>query len=137
MIEFDEQDNDVFAEIMRALKRHPAFERLKLNDESVLSIPGLDIFTGRRKVYCNGYEVNLTFKEYELLKLLVENRGKVLTYEQLYQNVWKEFVQSVGNSTIHYHVNNLKKKIAALLPDAKFEIRCQREVGYCLDVKTE
>lgn len=137
MIEFDEQDSDVFAEIMRALERHPAFERKRLNGESVLSVPGLDIYTERRRVYCNGHEMNLTVKEYELLKLLVENRGKVLTYEQMYQNVWNEFVQSIRNSTINYHVNNVKKKIVSLLPNAKFEIRCQREIGYCLDIISE
>lgn len=134
MVEFDERDNDVFVEIMRALERHPAFEKLNLNNESVLSLPGLEIYTERRKVYCNGQEMNLTVKEYELLKLLVENYGKVLTYEHLYQIVWREFVQPVRNSTIHFHINNLKKKIATLLPDAKFVIRCQREVGYCIEI---
>ena len=134
LIEFDEQDNVVFDEILHVLERHPSFKQLKLNDESVLSLPGLDIYNNRRKVYCNGYEMNLTTKEYDLLKLFAENRGKVLTYEQVYENVWKEFVQNVRNSTIHFHVNNLKKKIISFLPDAKFKITNLREVGYRLDI---
>lgn len=102
MIEFDEQDNDVFDKIMRELERHPAFDRLKVNNKSVLSLPDLDIYSGRRRVVCGGKDIKLTVKEYELLKLLA----------------------------IHYHVNNFKKKIVSALPEAKFEIRCLREVGY-------
>lgn len=44
MIEFDDKDSFVFDEIMRALEKHPAFEKLKLNDEAVLSLPGLEIY---------------------------------------------------------------------------------------------
>ena len=137
MIEFNDQDNEVFDEIMRALQRHPAFERMTVNDNTVLSIPGLDIYPERRKIFCNGQEILLTVKEYDLLYLLSTNSGKVMTYEQMYQNVWKDFAQNIRNSTISYHVNNLKKKISAVLPSALFEIRCVREVGYCLEVYSE
>ena len=137
LIEFDDQDKDVFDEIMRALERHPAFERMKLNSESLVSLPGLDIYPERRKVYCGGKETKLTVKEYELLKLLAENQGKVMTYNQLYQHVWKEPVQGIRNNTISYHINNLKKKIASVLPESGFQIHCIREVGYYLDIISE
>lgn len=137
LIEFDEQDNDVFNEIMRTLDQHPVFEKLELCEKSVLSLPGLDVYSKQRKAYCGGQEMKLTVKEYELLKLLIENSGRVLTYGQMYQNVWKEPVQMIRNSTIHFHINNLKKKIENILPNAKFEIRCLREVGYCLDIMTD
>ena len=88
VIEFDEQDTPVFEEIMRALKQHPAFERMRLNNNTILELFGLKIYPESRKVFCGCREVNLTTKEYELLCLLVANKGIVLTYERIYQRVW-------------------------------------------------
>ncbi len=51
VIEFDEQDASVYDEIMRALKCHPAFERLRVNSDAtsdvVLELPGLEIYPDR------------------------------------------------------------------------------------------
>ncbi len=138
VIEFDEQDVSVFDEIMRALKRHPAFERLRVNSDAtsdvVLELPGLEIYPDRRKVFRDRREINLTTKEYDLLCLLVANKRIVLTYEQIYQKVWGE--EGLGNESnaVGCHIRNLREKLYAASPDSPFTIRCVREVGYCLDV---
>lgn len=75
---------------MSVLKRHPNFESLSLNDETAISIPGLEIYPDRRKMFSNHQELDLTTKEYDLLCLLVANKGRVLTYEQIYQKIWHE-----------------------------------------------
>ena len=137
MIEFDSQDNDVFNEIMNVLDCYPAFERLEVKEASPLSLPGLEIYPGLRKVYCNGKDLGLTVKEYEVLKLLAEHRGKVFTYAQICEKVWNDFTGTIKNSTINFHVNNLKRKILSLLPEAKFKIDCVRGVGYGLNVISE
>ena len=49
LIEFEDGDNSVFDEIMRALEQHPNFEQFRLRNESMLSLPGLEIFIRRRK----------------------------------------------------------------------------------------
>ena len=49
MIEFGEQDSPAFDEVMDVLKRHPDFDYQQLNEDSVLSIPGLEIYPNRRK----------------------------------------------------------------------------------------
>lgn len=67
VIEFDEKDTLVFDEIMIIPNRHPSFEGLRLNDESVLSLPGLEIYPNRRKVFRDRREINLTTKEYCIL----------------------------------------------------------------------
>lgn len=90
VIEFDEQDTPVFEEIMRTLKQHPAFERSRLNNDTVLVLPGLKIYPDSRKIICGREEVNLTTKEYKLLCLLAANKGTVLTYGQIYQKIWGE-----------------------------------------------
>ncbi|WP_328597427.1 winged helix-turn-helix domain-containing protein [Oliverpabstia intestinalis] len=97
MIEFNDQDSSVFDEVMTVLKHHSAFEQLRFNEEDVLSLPGLEIYPDRRKIYRNRREINLTAKEYDLLCLLVANKGRVLTYEQIYQRIWGE--EPLGNET--------------------------------------
>ena len=80
MIEFGEQDSPAFDEVMDVLKRHPDFDYQQLNEDSVLSIPGLEIYPNRRKIYRGRKEISLTVKEYDLFYLLVVNQGHVLTY---------------------------------------------------------
>ena len=87
VIEFKDQDSSMFDEIIAILKRYPNIDNLQLNEETVLSLPGLEINLDRRKVYCNQKEIILTVKEYEILCLLCKNIGRVLTYEQIYQTI--------------------------------------------------
>lgn len=119
---------------MQTLENHPAFDRLKLNDETVLSLPGLEIYPQSRKIYRDRREIHLTAKEYDLLSLLVANKGRVLTYEQIYNKVWGE--DSFGNESksIGYHICNLREKLFEASPDAPFTIRCVRDVGYCFEL---
>lgn len=138
IIEFDEQDSPIYDEIMIALKKHPAFDRLRVSsdpmDDAIVELPGLEICLDRRKVFRGRREINLTAKEYELLCLLAANKGIVLTYEQIYQKVWGG--ERLGNESnaVGCHVRNLREKLYAASPDSPFTIRCVREVGYCLDV---
>lgn len=97
VIEFNDQDSSVFDEVMAVLKHHSAFEQLRFNEEDVLSLPRLEIYPDRRKIYRNRREINLTAKEYDLLCLLVANKGRVLIYEQIYQRIWGE--EPLGNET--------------------------------------
>ena len=137
MLEFSDTENSVFEEIMKVIKRHPDFTEFKMEHKSALALPGIEIYPDRRKIYCNKQEVHLTVKEYDLLYLLAVNKGRVLTYEQLYQIVWKEYVQEIRTSTICYHVNNLRKKLKAVFPKAPFEIKCVREIGYSFEITSE
>ena len=51
MIEFGEQDFPAFNKMIDVLKRHPDFDYQQLNEDSVLSIPRLEISHNRRKIY--------------------------------------------------------------------------------------
>lgn len=95
--------------ILKNLNDNPSFELLWLNQASMLSLPGLEIDTAHRKVYCTGKEVMLTAKEYALLCLLAANKGQVLTYEQIYQKVWKEDAFGNVNNAIKCHIRNLRE----------------------------
>ncbi len=132
LIEFADNDKQEFEEIITFLNRFPHFKKLSFKDENVISLPGLEICPERRTVYCNCQKVHLTTKEFDILCLLVANKGQVLTYEQIYQEVWGDFPSGEVNDTSGYHVRNLRKKLSKA---PSFAVRCTREVGYCFEIE--
>lgn len=124
VIILDLQDNDTlaFTEILAFLKKYPDFERYSLGQETILSLPGLEIHMDKRKVYRNNQEIKPTVKEYKILCFLVANRNRVLTYEQIYQRVWGE--DAIGNESnaVGCHVRNLRKKLLQAAPDSPFNL---------------
>lgn len=134
VIEFKDQESSVFDAVMNLLKHHSSFEILQPGDETVVSIPGLEIYPDCRKIYRDRCKIDLTTKEYDLLYLLVMNKGHVLTYGQIYQNVWGEDTLGNENNAVKCHIRNLRDKLYAAVPDAPFAIRCIWKVGYCLEV---
>lgn len=104
---------------------------------SMLSLPGLDIYPDRRKVYRNSNEISLTTKEFEIFYLLVVNKGRVLTYDQIYHKVWNE--DTIGNekNAVKCHIRNIRDKLDVTMPEAPFTIKCVREIGYCFEVNSE
>lgn len=136
-MEFNEEENIVFDEVMEVVGQYSHFQRYEIKSEPTIRFPGLEIHFDIRKVYRDRQEIHLTAKEYDLLCILVTNKGKVLTYEQIYQKVWGDFTQDIENNTIGYHICNLRKKLFSTSSNASFIIRCVREVGYCFEIIAE
>lgn len=137
VIESGKKGISIIDEILENLKNRPEFEIICLKHEPMLSLPGLKIDSAYRKVYCDNQEISLTAKEYDLLCLFAANKGRVLTYDQIYQKIWKEEAFGNANNAIACHVHNLREKIGRLLPEGCFVIRCVREVGYCFEADSE
>uniref|UniRef100_UPI002A81B4C8 winged helix-turn-helix domain-containing protein n=1 Tax=Hungatella effluvii TaxID=1096246 RepID=UPI002A81B4C8 len=66
--------------------------------------------TANRIVSVSGENITLTRKEYEILLYLLTHRRQVLTFEQIYNAVWKD-VFIGDNSVIFFHVAQLRKKL--------------------------
>lgn len=79
-------------------------------DEPVFSYKHIAIDFAKRVVTLNGIAVKFTPLEYELLKLFVKNRGKVLTQRQIMRDIWGPGMES-ETSYLRVHVANLRKKI--------------------------
>ncbi len=135
-MEFRDDESSTFDEVMGVLKKHPDLQKFEMQNESILSFPGIEIYPERRKVYCNSKQIHLTVKEYKLLWLLVVNKGQVLTYQQIYEKVWGDFSSGGESTAIGYHICNLRDKLYEAFPDAPFEIRCVRKIGYCFEVQS-
>lgn len=87
------------------------FKRQRGRDNiSVISDGNLKIDTERRMVFCNDELITLTSKEYQLLLLLAENKGKALKKEWIFNKIWG--VDSFSEmSTLTVHIKWLRQKI--------------------------
>jgi two-component system KDP operon response regulator KdpE len=77
--------------------------------EPVFQVDDLTVDLGHRLVRANGQEVQLTPTEYDLLRALVTNAGKVLTHRQLLRQVWGEGYDDMH--ILRVNVSNLRHKI--------------------------
>lgn len=91
---------------MRVAMRHLAGKP----DEPVLQVDNLQMDLSRRLVTVNDNQVSLTPTEYEILRLLLQNAGKVLTHHQLLRQVWGTAYESEMH-ILRVNISNLRRKI--------------------------
>ena len=97
----------------------------KAEHQQILIYKNIVIDEAQHKVFVDDEEIELTFKEYEVLKLLIINKGIVLTRDKIMETIWGyDFEQ--GNRTVDVHIQSLRKKIK----DAGVHIKTIRNVGY-------
>jgi two-component system KDP operon response regulator KdpE len=96
-------------------------------EDAVIHADGLELDLGARVVRRDGQEVHLTPKEFELLRLLARNRGRLMTHRELLTTVWGE---GYGDDTqvLRAHVANLRRKIEPT--DGPRYIKTDPGVGY-------
>ena len=78
--------------------------------EDVLCIGGIELNDRTKEVLLDGEAVALTRTEYDILKLLMENPGKVYSPNQIYELVWKDNPYGTEN-TVAVHIRHLREKI--------------------------
>lgn len=135
-MEFKDRDSTAFDDILSFIQQHPDFEKLEMDSEPVLSLPGLEINFSRRKVVSNNREVKLTTKEYEILCLLATNKGRVLTYSQIYDKVWGDTAFGNESKAVGYHIWSLRKKLCKSENSPPIVNENVREVGYRLEINS-
>ena len=96
-------------------------------DSSILRSGEVSLDTRAHTVLSGGERVDLTYKEYSLLRLLLENTNLVVTRETILQVVWGTDI-SVESRTVDMHIRTLRKKLG----DAGRYICTVRKVGYKL-----
>jgi phosphate:Na+ symporter len=74
-----------------------------------LAFRGLRVNLDRKTVIINGTPANLTRTEFDLLRLLLSNRGQVLSRQQLMDSIWAGVI--VSDRTVNVHITRLRKKL--------------------------
>jgi two-component system alkaline phosphatase synthesis response regulator PhoP len=96
-----------------------------------LTLGGLTLDHERREVLVGGQRVNLTFKEYELLRYLALNAERALSRDRILGAVWGYDFEGESR-TLDMHIRSLRQKLG----DAGAYIQTVRNVGYKLEART-
>lgn len=112
---------------LRALTRIHKMEMGQIN-ESVFTLGGLAVDYAARTVTVDDQPVRLTQKEYELLRILTRNAGKVLTHDFLLRQVWGP-AQAEQAQYLRVHIGNLRQKLGDDPANPRF-ILTEPKVGY-------
>ena len=114
--EFDE----LTARLRAVIRRNTAATK------TVLEIGDVTIDTALRLVSLKGMEVELTPREYRVLECLAQQRGQVISREQLFERL-ADATEDTGSNLLDVHVFNIRKKLGADL------IATRRGQGYCIE----
>ncbi len=99
----------------------------KVDSDKVIKCGDLVIDPSRCEVSLSGKSIMLTFKEYELLKFLASNRGRVFTREALLNRVWG-YDYYGGDRTVDVHIRRLRSKLEDTA--GHIFIETVRNIGY-------
>ncbi len=103
------------------------------SDEPVIQVDNLKVDLSRRLVTVNEKEISLTPTEYDILRLLMQNAGKVLTHRQLLKQVWGTAYESEMH-LLRVNISNLRRKIETD-PARPHYLVTESGVGYRLRVE--
>ena len=102
---------ELIARVKSHLRRYVSLGTIKKEeDDNVYSTGELVLNDDTKKVTVDGKEVKLTATEFKILKFLIQNKGKVYSIPDIYENVWKEEGFGAEN-IIAVHIRHIREKI--------------------------
>lgn len=116
--------------VMELISRVKALLRRSkgMEDDKFLSVGNIFVDGEKHMVYVDDEPCELTFKEYELLKLLIQNQGIVLQRDVIMDRIWS--LDYEGESrTLDVHIKTLRQK----LKESGIKIKTVRNVGYMME----
>ncbi len=113
---------------VKAVLRRADVSKPEENLNRILSHENLEIHLDNKKVFVDKAEIPFTKKEFEILKLLLENKNKVFTREEILLKVWTDEVY-VLDRTIDVNITRIRKKIGSYGKN----IVTRLGYGYCFE----
>ena len=121
-------------ELIARIKAHLRRQNSLMRDtteriNNIYEFEGLKVDFDTHELFIRGEEISLTTKEFEILKLLIENPRKVFPASQIFESVWK--TNCIGNDakTVMVYISTLRKKLEQH-PESPNYIISVRGVGY-------
>lgn len=101
---------ELVARVKSQIRRYTTLSNHAQQSDNIVEIGGLCINDDLKKVTVDGEEVRLTPIEYNILLLLMKNKGKVFSIDQIYENIWNE--EAIGaDNTVAVHIRHIREKI--------------------------
>lgn len=107
------QPAELVARVKSSLRRYLYWSN-RGNDvwqqQNVIENGSLNLNLDEKQIYVDGEPVKLTATEYRIVELLMKNRGRVFSAEEIYERVWKEQAFATEN-TVMVHIRRIREKI--------------------------
>ncbi|WDV44631.1 response regulator transcription factor [Clostridiaceae bacterium M8S5] len=122
---------ELTARVKALIRRANRYSNVKeINDNNIIKKGNLEIDLDNYSVKKNNKTINLTSKEFEILKIFMKNPKRVFTKSQIYSFVWEEEYYNDVN-VINVHIRRLREKIEDNASDPKY-IKTIWGIGYKL-----
>lgn len=102
---------ELVARVKAQLRRYTKYNENMKQQDHVLDFAGLQMNRDTHECIFNEKELVLTPIEFDILWLLCENRGRVISSEQLFEQIWKEKYFKNSNNTVMVHIRHLREKM--------------------------
>ena len=123
---------ELVARVKSQLRRYTQLGGTAQKDEDkVYEVGGLRMNDDLKKVTVDGEPVKLTPIEYNILRLLMKNQGRVFSINQIYESIWNE--EAIGaDNTVAVHIRHIREKIEINPKDPRY-LKVVWGVGYKIE----
>lgn len=122
---------ELVARVKSAIRRYTRYNGNVAHKDSRIYIEGLEIDKQKHKCLLYDKKIELTPLEFDILLYLADNRGKVISSEQLFEKVWKEKYLD-NNNTVMVHIRRIREKLNENTKNPKY-IKTVWGVGYKIE----
>ncbi|MFZ5352294.1 MAG: response regulator transcription factor [Bacillota bacterium] len=121
---------EMIARVKSQLRRYISLGSYNLREDEIC-IRGLALNKSTKQVTVDGDEVRLTPLEFKILELLMENKGKVFSIDEIYDRVWQEPCFNADN-TVAVHIRRIREKIEINPKEPKY-LKVVWGIGYKIE----
>lgn len=121
---------ELVARVKSQLRRYINFSNYESHQDEI-NVRGLVLNKSTKTVSVDGEEISLTPIEYKILLLLMENRGRVFSIEEIYEKVWGEDFYNSAN-TVSVHIRRIREKIEINPKEPKY-LKVVWGIGYKIE----
>lgn len=121
---------ELIARVKSQLRRFTNLGSAQITEDEI-QVRGLSLNKSTKNVAIDGNEVRLTATEYKILELLMENKGRVFSIEEIYERVWREPYMNAEN-TVAVHVRRIREKIEINPKEPKY-LKVVWGIGYKIE----
>ena len=120
---------ELVARVKAQIRRYTQYNEGPKDEGDVIDFGGLVLNRTSHECVYNEVPLTLTPIEFDILWLLCENRGKVISSEELFEKVWNEKYYKNSNNTVMVHIRHLREKMSGPTGKSDF-IKTVWGVGY-------
>ena len=121
---------ELVARVKSQLRRYTSLGNFKGSDD-VIIVRGLILNKSTKSITIDGEEARMTPLEYKILELLMENKGRVFSIDEIYEKVWRENSYNSEN-TVAVHIRRIREKIEINPKEPKY-LKVVWGIGYKIE----